>query len=106
MSEDYRFNNFKIPSYGVETLKRYVNMGIPCDSFVQAVIDNDLCAAVGRADFQNIHNIPAYISWLYNNAPAGSWGFEGAHERWVSGYRAKKDADNNQSQVDQEDPNT
>ena len=42
------------------------NVGYPGGSFVQAVVDNDLMAAVGRADATNIKMLPFYCKLIYN----------------------------------------
>lgn len=41
-------------------------VGYPGGSFVQAVVDNDLMAAVGRADDTNIKMLPFYCKLIYN----------------------------------------
>jgi hypothetical protein len=41
-------------------------IGYPGGSFVQAVVDNDLMAAVGRADGTNVKMLPFYCKLIYN----------------------------------------
>ena len=41
-------------------------VGYPGGSFVQAVVDNDLMAAVGRADATNVTMLPFYCKLIYN----------------------------------------
>ena len=41
-------------------------IGYSGGSFVQAVVDNDLMAAVGRADGTNIKMLPFYCKLIYN----------------------------------------
>jgi len=41
-------------------------VGYPGGSFVQAVVDNDLMAAVGRADATNVKMLPFYCKLIYN----------------------------------------
>ena len=41
-------------------------IGYSGGSFVQAVVDNDLMAAVGRADGTNIKMLPFYCELIYN----------------------------------------
>lgn len=41
-------------------------IGYPGGSFAQAVVDNDLMAAVGRADGTNIKMLPFYCKLIYN----------------------------------------
>jgi hypothetical protein len=82
MSEIYRFNEFYIPEYMMESLERYINDGVPPGHFLQAVIENDLEAAVARADSNNMGQLPAYVGYLYNKAPQGCWGYKGAVKDW------------------------
>ena len=47
------------------------NVGYPGGSFAQAVVDNNLSEAFGRADDINIHCIRFYVMLMYNvGAPA------------------------------------
>lgn len=46
----------------------------PLGSFLQAVLENRLDAAIFRADSQNLLLLPAIVMWLSNEAPAAAWG--------------------------------
>lgn len=41
-------------------------IGYPGGSFVQAVVNNDLMEAVGRADSINVHALKFYCQLMYN----------------------------------------
>lgn len=41
-------------------------IGYPGGGFVQAVVDNDLMNAVGRADSTNVKMLPFYCKLIYN----------------------------------------
>lgn len=41
-------------------------VGYPGGSFVQAVVDNNLMEAVGRADSTNVKMLPFYCKLIYN----------------------------------------
>jgi hypothetical protein len=43
-------------------------IGYPGGSFVQAVVNNDLMEAFGRADSVNVNAIRFYVSLLYNQS--------------------------------------
>ena len=73
---------YGIPDYMIDGLQRYIDHGIQPGSFLSAVLSNDLREAVGRADDTNIHCLPAYIRWLYNEAPAMCWGSPEAVDSW------------------------
>ena len=63
-----------IPDHMIGGLRRYIENGIKPGSFLSAVLSNNLRDAVEYADDTNYRRIPDYIQFLYNYAPAGSWG--------------------------------
>ena len=71
-----------IPEHMRGGLERFFNDKLEPGHFLSAVIDNDLREAVLRADNVNRQHIPNYIEWLYNHAPAGSWGHYQAVAEW------------------------
>lgn len=73
-----------IPDYMAGGLIGYIERGIPPGGFLTKVIENDLDGAVSYADSTNIRNIPAYVFYLYNYAPAACWGSKGNYDRWVA----------------------
>ena len=70
----YEFNGFHIPDYMMGGLRRWIELGIEPGDFLHAVLTNDLRRAVERADSANMRNLPAYVAYLYNNAPSQCWG--------------------------------
>jgi hypothetical protein len=76
----------KIPTHMMEAMDRYINHGIKPGSFLSAVIRNDLCDAIGRADDINIHLIPDYVRYFYNDAPSACWGSPAKFESWLSRF--------------------
>jgi hypothetical protein len=70
----YTFNQFEIPDGMMGGITRFIEHGIIPGGFLQAVICNDLKEAVGRADLENMANLPAFVSYFYNEAPAICWG--------------------------------
>jgi hypothetical protein len=67
-----------------EGLKNYFEHRIPTGDFMRSVLSNDLRGAVGRADSQNIYLLHEYVSWLWNEAPAGAWGSPAKVDAWLS----------------------
>lgn len=55
-----------IVNIGTSILCTKWNVGYPSGSFVQAVVDNNLSEAFGRADDINIHCIRFYVMLMYN----------------------------------------
>lgn len=70
----YTFMDWSIGQHMMDGIKRYLCEFIPPGSFLTAIICNNLKEAVGRADGENIRNIPAFVSFFYNEAPLNSWG--------------------------------
>lgn len=79
----YQFRGFEIPDYMMDGLDNYINHKIPPGHFLTAVLCNDLWEAVSRADDENVKNLPAYIGYLYNEAPSGCWGSFEKFEAWL-----------------------
>ncbi len=71
---------------------RYYERGIPPGDFLQAVINNDLREACGRADDVNKHLLFNYMMWFYNNAPGGTWGYPKAVSDYLNTFQAERDA--------------
>lgn len=79
----YEFRGFKIRPDMMEGLKAYIEERIPPGGFLSAVICNDLSAAVGRADEENLKNLPAFAAFLYNCAPSMCWGSPEKMKAWL-----------------------
>jgi hypothetical protein len=80
-----------IPSHMVERLRAYIELGHPMGDFLQAVISNDLREACSRADDTNCHILPAYIVYLFNEAPAPCWGSREKYEAWVRKFAVARE---------------
>lgn len=70
----YGFMGYYIPRRMNGSIRRFVMEGVVPGDFLQAVIANDLREAVGRADDENMRNLPAYVAFFYNFFPANAWG--------------------------------
>jgi hypothetical protein len=68
----------------VSGLKLYFDQGIEPGSFMASVLSNDLKEACGRADYINQRLIFETVSWLYNEAPLGSWGSPENYTRMIA----------------------
>ena len=62
----FMFQKEHIIEIGTSILCTKWSVGYPGCSFVQAVVDNDLSQAFGRADDINIHSIRFYVMLMYN----------------------------------------
>lgn len=81
--ETYKFGEYYIPERMMGGIKRYIDQGVDPGHFLTAVICNDLKEAVGRADEENMRNIPAYVSYFYNEMPEPCWGSREKMEKWI-----------------------
>ena len=92
MNKGYEFNGFYIREQMMGGIKRYVESGISPGSFLTAIIQNDLSGAVANADDENLRNIPAFVSYFYNECPSGCWGSPHKMETWIAGIKEFKDS--------------
>ena len=74
---------FYIPRRMGPGIINYIDNHILPGSFLQAVFENNLVDAVGRADQENINNIAAYSNYLYWEAPTACWGSPEKVKKWV-----------------------
>ena len=63
-----------IPARMMPAIKPWIDIGLVPGDFLWAVICNDLRGAVARADHENLRNLPAFVGYFYNEAPADCWG--------------------------------
>lgn len=76
-----------IPEYMQGGVERYMLDGIMPGSFLRAVLNNDFMGAASNADYNNQQILFKWAMFLYNHAPAGSFGspenvrnWRGVHE--------------------------
>jgi hypothetical protein len=77
-------NYDKLPNPNMaEGLRRYFEQRVLPGGFLTAVLSNDLRAACEAADYVNQRLLFEHVSWLYNEAPVGSWGSESKVRAWI-----------------------
>ncbi len=79
----YTFRGFRIAPHMLDGLKRYIEEHCPVGDFLTAVLRNDLSEAVGKADDYNLKNLPAFVGYLYNEAPSQCWGSKEKVKKWL-----------------------
>ena len=83
----YEFREFYIRDQMLGAIKRYIENKLEPGSFLTAIICNDLKgavqSAVQSADEENLKNIPAFVSYFYNEAPSTCWGSIELMENWL-----------------------
>ena len=63
-------------------IQRWIEYGIPGGGFLDCVLRNDLCGAIGAADSSALENIPHIVAYLYNDCPADCWGSPERLKSW------------------------
>ncbi len=92
MVQDYIFRQeFRVRAQMMEAIHRYIDDKIYPGSFLQAIISNNLKEAVGCADDDNLRNIPAFVSYFYNEAPTNCWGSKEIMASWIKSEEIKKE---------------
>lgn len=84
--EGYTAYGCTIPPYMMDHLMGYVNHGHMPGGFLRAVLENNLMAAVARADSTNMHALPAYCVYLYNEVDSRAWGSPEAVTEWLAKF--------------------
>ena len=80
----YTFRRFTVADHMLDSLKRYTEKHHPVGDFLTAVLENNLSEAVGKADDYNLINLPAFVGYLYNEAPSECWGSKEKVKEWLS----------------------
>jgi len=75
----------------IDTLKRYVEEGCPTGGFLQAVLENDLKEAFGRADEYNRDTMFHIVSLIYAELPHNSWGSRKRVESWLLSFKKESE---------------
>jgi hypothetical protein len=76
-------SRMRVPMYVQAGLIDYLRFGIPPGSFVQAVLANDLCAAVMRADEESRAKLWDIVAVLITVAPRDAWGSPAKVTAWI-----------------------
>lgn len=71
-------------------LARYFEYGVIPGHFLTKLLSNDLRGAVEYADDENVRLLPEWVRWLYNEAPAGSWGSQAKVLAWATARKAER----------------
>jgi len=87
----YYHRGFFIRPDMVGALELYVNKGIDPGSFLTAVIQNKgLFEVCDLADDINIRNLPAFVGYLWNEAPSTCWGSKEKMDAWKKRLKQKR----------------
>ena len=80
----YQFRQFTISDRMLVRLRAYIEQHARVGEFLTFVLSNNLQDACGHADDENIENLPAYVAYLYNEAPGACWGSPEKVKAWLN----------------------
>lgn len=72
-----------IPDHTHHQVIDYVIHGRAVGGFLQAVLENNLVEAFGRADGANIRSMYLYAMMLHNDLPSDCWGSKEIRQAWM-----------------------
>jgi len=72
-----------IPEYMKESLREYVQRGVPLGGFLSAVVSDEFLEAFKRADDGNTAIMHQYACYVYNEMPMGSHGSREIYKSWI-----------------------
>lgn len=75
---------YRVPDHTAHALLRYVVEYRAPGRFLHAVLVHDLFEAFAQADSENLYNMVAIVSWLYNEAPGLCHGSDERVVAWLS----------------------
>jgi hypothetical protein len=65
------------------SLDRYAEEHVETGGFLKAVLENDCCEAVCRADEFNFQFLPVIVRYVYNELPSPCWGNKEKVAAWL-----------------------
>ena len=87
--EDRHLRN--LPVHMRESLKAYVERGIPVGDFLRLCIENDYYHAAARADVPNQYALFDYIYFFHNYAPAQCHGSPENYNAWIKYHALERE---------------
>jgi len=82
-----------VPPLLANGIRNYVERGLRCGSFLNAVLENDLCLAVARADGQSRACLCDLVWWLIDNVPSDCWGNREKVAAWIKRHERIRTAE-------------
>ena len=81
----YTVNGVEIPRAVRRSIDYYAQQRVQPGGFVRAVLENDLLAAVQRADSTSAAALPVIVDYVYFNLPAQCYGSPAKVAKWLAG---------------------
>ena len=82
--------DLQLPVGILNTVGYYIEYGSTPNSFLCAVINNDLQAAINEASVEDLDLIKPLLRYLHNHAPDACYGYGEAVSNWCKRKRGKK----------------
>lgn len=82
MVRPLNFAGYNVPEHTQGALRRYVEQGMYPGGFLEAVLTNNLMAAVARADSENQAALIGICMFVYNEVPSAAWGNVDKMHEW------------------------
>ena len=80
---DYEKYEGRIPPHTLETLRNYIEYGVPTGGFLRSVLSDSLFGAWGKADSENRDALGDVVMFIFNEAPSSCWGSEQHVDDWL-----------------------
>jgi hypothetical protein len=75
---------YKIPAETEREISKYIDEGIPPNTFVYSILCNRLFEAYTDSDDKRRSSISEVVNYLIHEAPFRAWGSEKMVEDWVN----------------------
>ena len=92
LPQDDRASYQRCPAMIRNSIDAYVSDGLPTGDFLRSVLENDLCAAVGRADDDNLALLANIVAYAYETVPSGIYGTPAKVEAHLTEKRKQREA--------------
>jgi hypothetical protein len=81
---NFTYQGKSIPAYMYRGIVSYVDDHVIPGDFLQAIISDNLKAAIANADDTNMWLLPVYVMFFYNYTPAACQGSHKAMISWIN----------------------
>lgn len=91
--QNYKYRNQELSMDELKPILDYINQGKYPESFLEAVICNNLLEALEDADETEYENLHAFVGYFCHEAPSNCWGSKEKMEAWIEKKLAERKGD-------------
>lgn len=73
----------RIPPHTLDTLRNYIEYGVPAGGFLRSVLSDSLFGAWSKADNDNRDALGDIVMFIFNEAPSSCWGSKQHVDDWL-----------------------